>query len=324
MKNKLEVLIVIFLFGIISSGDSAKKNDDDTDDSKDDVSEILDDAEDEDLDMPIRDDNTRLRCDKEQTKYVHEVRAATYKQFPFMAVVMSPNDEYVCSGVVVSSGLILTTGTCAWAYTKYVLLNAARDKFDDTTIKLQINRTESFPMYIGFRRQLDIGLIYTEYHNNTICSKIRISNCTYKTVYNIKGLEAVGYGLNTDTGNPKVMQYVGVELRQPVEDLESLTAYIGCVDTTDPICFKDTGSAVLLDNELLGIVYNGLANCSKEMVSKNTVNKTMADIVPSYTFKAWLEEKIKNNEEVWPNNSLPTYPDKPDAFNEKIPSIDIL
>lgn len=318
MKNKLHFLIVTILFGIISisSGESAKKNDDDTDD----ISEVLDDAEDEEIDMPIKDqkkDNTNLRCDNEQTRHLHEIRPATYKQFPFMAVIMSKNDEYVCSGVVVSSGLILTTGSCAWAYTKYVLLNATRDKFDDTTIMLQINRTERFPYYVGFRTLLDIGLIYTEHHNNTICSKIRISNCTYKTVYNIKGLEAVGYGLNTDTGNPKVMQYVGVELRQPVEDLESLTAYIDCVNTTAPTCFKDTGSAVLLDNELVGIVYKGRADCSKEVVAKDTVNKSMADIVPSYTFKAWLEEKIKYNEEAWPNNSLATYPDKPEAFNEK-------
>lgn len=315
MKNKFDFLIVAILFNIvsISAGEKVKKSEDDTVDN---IGEVNEEGEDEDLDMPMKDDNTSLGCNKMQYSQLHEIRSATYTQFPFMAVVMSNLNEYLCSGVVVSNGIILTTAKCASSYTSYVLVNATRGKWDDTTIMLHINRTEMFPNFVGFRTQLDIGLIYTEHHNNTICSKIRLSNCSIKTVYDIKNLEAVGYGLNTKNGKPKKMQYIRMELRQPVEDLESLTAYFDCVDTKVPTCFRDTGSAVIFDNELIGIVYEGQKECTKEMFSKNPINKKMADIVPVYTFRAWLAERIKNNEEALSNNSLAIYPDKLDAMNE--------
>lgn len=326
MKNKLDIIFVAILFSIVSinAGEKVKKSADETDENKDDIAEVNDEAEDEDLDMQIKDvdknsvKNTSVECNRMKNGELNEIRAATYRQFPFMAVVMSNLNEYMCSGVVVSNGLILTTARCAASHTGYVLLNATRDKFDDTTTMLHINKTVIFPRFVGFRTQLDIGLIYTEHHNNITCSKIRISNTTVKTVPNINGLEAIGYGLNTDTGTPRVMQYIGLELEQPIEDLESLTAYLDCVHTNSsvPACFKDTGSAVLFDNELIGIVYNGQKECIKEMFSKKTINIKMADIVPSYTFKAWLGEIIKNNEETWTKNPLTTYPDKRDAMNE--------
>lgn len=317
MYNKPHFLIVAILFSTIniSAGEKVRRSEDETDEHKDDLGEMNDEAEDEEFDMLRKYENSSLGCNRLLSSQLHEIRSATYAQFPFMAIVMSNYNEYLCSGVVVSNGLILTTSKCAASYTSYVILNATRDKLDDTTVMLRINRTEKFPSYIGFRTQLDIGLIYIEHHNN-ICSKISLSNLTMKTVYDVKGLEAVGYGLNTDTGKPKVMQYIGMELRQPVEDLETLTAYFDCVDTKVPTCFKDTGNAVIVDNELIGIVYEGQKECTKEMFSKNSINKKMVDIVPIYTFKPWLVERIKINEEMWTKNSLLTYPDKPDAMKE--------
>ncbi|XP_026319401.1 uncharacterized protein LOC113229922 [Hyposmocoma kahamanoa] len=310
MKNKADFLFVVILFSIVSVSTG------EIDEGRDDIVDINDEPEDEEIDLPTKDDNSNPSCVKMRSNQLHEIRTATYTQFPFMAAVISHQDEYLCSGVVVSKGLILTTSTCANSYRKYVLLNATSDKFDDTTVKLQINRTEMFPCFIGFRSQLDIGLIYTEYYNGTICSNIRISNCTYKTVYDIKGLEAVGYGLNADTGKPKVLQYIGMELKQPVEDLEGLTGYFDCMDTKVPTCFRDTGGPVILDNELVGIVNKGQEECTKQMFSNDTYSKRIADIVPSYTFKAWLEEKIKYHEEVWTNKSLATFSVKPDAISE--------
>lgn len=320
MKNKVDLLFVVILFSIVNVcvGENEKKNEDEIDESRDDIVDVIDEPEDEEVvEMTTKDEKLSLVCEKTRSSLLHAIRPATYTQFPFMAIVMSDRDEYLCSGVVVSNGLILTTAKCALSFRKYVLLNATSDKFDNTTVMLQINRTEIFPTYIGFRIQLDIGLVYTEQYNNTIVSNIRISNYTYKTVYNIKGLEAVGYGLNADAGNPKMLQYIGMELKQPLEDLEIISGYFDCINTKVPTCFKDTGSPVILDNELVGIVYNGQEECTKEMFANITYNKRIADFVPSYTFKPWLVEKIKYNEESWTKKPLVTTTEKPDTTTDK-------
>lgn len=319
MKNKLDLFIavILFCFSSVNAGAKLKKGEELTEESYfPGLSEVNDDIEYDDLDMPIKIDNYTLGCKKIRSSPLHEIRTATYTQFPFMAIVMSHLNKYLCSGVIISNGLILTTARCATAYEIYVLLNATQGKFDDTTIMLQVNRTEVFPSFIGFRVQLDIGLIYTEPYNCTVCTKIRLSNHTYKSIYDVNGLEAVGYGLNTGTDKRKDMQYIGMNLRQPVEDLEILSAYFDCFDTKVPTCFRDTGSAVILDNELVGIVDTGTKECSKQMLARKPSNKRLATIVPSYTFKAWVSERIENNEPTPANNSVAPIPEKQDALSE--------
>lgn len=315
MLNKLDFLrIMVILFSIVSVcvGENVKKS---IDDNRDDTGEVNDEAKDESLDIPIEND-TNLTCTRRQNSQLHEIRTASYRQFPFMAVVMSQQNEYLCSGVVVSNGLILTTAKCTGLPVSYVLLNATKDKIDDGTTMLHIIKSEKFPTFRGVESIKDIGLIYTEKHNSTLCSKIRLSNFT--NVRNIMDLEAVGYGLNTEIGNPKEMQYIGMELRSPIEGGEILKAYFDCVDTKVPTCFRDTGSAVIYDNELIGIVSQGQEECTKEMTSTYAINKKMADIVPTFTFKAWLEERIKKNEETWTENFLSIFPNKPAAAKRRM------
>lgn len=317
MKNNLDIFIVVILlsFANVSARAKLKKSEDDTEESKDDLVEINEDTEDEDLDVSIKDNNYTLDCNRIPSNLLHAIRTASYQQFPFMAVILSSLNKYLCSGVIISNGLILTTARCAAGYQISVLLNATRGKIDNNTIVVQVNKTEMFPNFIGFRSLLNIGLIYTEPYNCTICTKIRLCNHTYKSIYDVKGLEAVGYGLNTGTDKPKAMQFIGMELKQPLDDLENITASFGCVDTKVPTCFKDTGSAVILENELIGIVDVGEKQCTKRMYA-TTPSKILAYIVPSYTFREWVDERIKNNEEAWVNASLASYPDKVDAMSE--------
>lgn len=308
MKNKLDFLRnVVILFSVVGvcAGEHVKSS---IDENRDDTGDVNDDSKDETLDIPVEND-TNLTCTRRQNSQLHEIRSASYRQFPFMAVVMSHQNEYLCSGVVVSNGLILTTAKCTTLAVSYVLLNATRDKLDETTTMLHIIKSEKFPTFTGVESLKDVGLIYTEKHNTTVCSKIRLSNFT--NVSNILDLEAVGYGLNADVGSPKEMQYIGMELRSPIEGGEILKAYFDCVDTKVPTCFRDTGSAVVFDNELIGIVSHGQEECTKEITSTYAINKKMADIVPTFTFKAWLDERIKKNEEAWTDSSLSVYPNKP-------------
>lgn len=307
MKYKHDFLRVVILFSFVGVcvGENAKSS---IDDNRDDTGEANDDAKDETLDIPIEND-ANLTCTRRQNSQVHEIRPASYRQFPFMAVVMSHQNDNLCSGVVVSNGLIVTTAKCTMLPVSYVLLNATKDKLDDTTTMLHIIKTEKFPTFTGVESLKDIGLIYTEKHNSTVCSKIRLSNFT--NVRNILDLEAVGYGLNADVGSPKEMQYIGMELKSPIDGSEILKAYFDCVDTKVPTCFRDTGSAVIFDNELIGIVSQGQEECTKEMTSTYAINKKMADIVPTFTFKAWLDERIKKNEEALTENTLSIYPNKP-------------
>lgn len=308
MKNKLDFLpIIVILFGVVSVcvGENVKKS---IDDNRDDTGDINDEGKDESLDIPVEND-ANLTCTRRQNSQLHEIKAATYKQFPFMAMIMSQQNDYLCSGVVVSNGLILTTAKCTAMPVSYVLLNATKDKLDDTTTMLHVIKSEKFPTFRGVESIKDIGVIYTEKHNSTICSKIRLSNFT--NTRNIMDLEAIGYGLNTDVGAPKQMQYIGMELRSPMEGGEILKAYFDCIDTKVPTCFRDTGSAVIYDNELIGIVSQGQEECTKEMTSTYAINKKMADIVPTFTFKAWLDERIKKNEGTLTEESLSTYPRTP-------------
>lgn len=308
MKNKHDFLhIIVILFSVVSVcvAENVKKS---IDDNRDDTGDINDEAKDESLDIPIEND-ANLTCTRRQNSQLHEIKSATYKQFPFMAMIMSQQSEYLCSGVVVSNGLILTTAKCTGLPVSYVLLNATKDKIDDTTTMLHVIKSEKFPTFRGVESIKDIGIIYTEKHNSSVSSKIRLSNFT--NVRNIIDVEAIGYGLNSDTGSTKELQYIGMELRPPIEGGEILKAYFDCVDTKVPTCFRDTGSAAIFDNELIGIVSQGQEDCTKEMTSTYAINKKMADIVPSFTFKAWLDERIKKNEESLTEDSLSIYPNSP-------------
>lgn len=305
-------IFVILLFGLISIcvSENVKKS---IDDNRDDNGESNDDSKDESLDIPVENEGqNNITCSRRQsTSKVHEITAAQDKQFPFMAALMSDRNEYLCSGSVISNGLILTSAKCSQLPISHALLNTTKDKKDDTVALLHVIKTDKFPTYTGTDSMKDVGLVYIEKHNNSIACKIQLSNFT--TTREVTEIEAIGFGLNAETGQPKELQYIGMEVRWITEDGDILKAYFDCVDTKVLTCFKDTGGPVLYDNEMVGIVVHGNYDCTKEMFSTYAINKKMADILPMYTFKAWLDEKIKKNEEQ-EGNPLFTYPLRPRAI----------
>lgn len=300
----LFVIILIFEYVGNSAAEHVKKS---VDDNRDDNGDN-DEARDESMDIAVENETANLTCTRRQNSQMHEISIAKHKQFPFMAAIMSHQHEYLCSGAVVSNGLILTTAQCIQQPVSYVLLNTTKDKKDDTSVMLHITKSEKFPTYTGGESLKDVGLLYTEKHNNTVASKIRLSNFTSSR--SVIDLEAIGFGLNADVGQPRELQYVGLEHRSPYDPSDIIKAYFDCVDTKVLTCYKDTGGPVIFDNELIGIVTRGQEDCTKEMSSTYATNKRMADILPTYTFKAWLDERIKKNEEQ-EQISLATYPLKP-------------
>ncbi|XP_028155749.1 venom peptide isomerase heavy chain-like [Ostrinia nubilalis] len=300
----LVVIILIYEFVDISAAENVKKS---VDDSRDDNGEN-DESKDESLDIPVENETNNMTCTRRQNSQMHEITTAKHKQFPFIAAVMSHQNEYLCSGSVVSNGLILTTAQCTQQPISYVLLNTTKDKKDDSVAMLHVTKTEKFPTFTGGESLKDVGLIYTEKHNSTVASKIRLSN--YTSSRSIIDLEGIGFGLNADVGQVRELQYVGLEHRSPYDPSDILKAYFDCIETKVLTCYKDTGGPVIFDNELIGIVIKGQDECTKEMSSTYAINKRMADILPTYTFKAWLDEKIKKNEEQ-EQTVLATYPTKP-------------
>ncbi|XP_030039767.2 trypsin [Manduca sexta] len=309
------LLFILILFGFLTlsncAGQNVKKRERlSVDENRDENGDNNDESKDESLDIPVENEPANVSCTRRQNSQLHEIRTARYKQFPFMAAIMSHQNEYLCSGTVVSNGLILTTAQCTQKPISYVLINATKARKDDTTVSLHIIKTEKFPSFTGGDTLKDVALIHTEKHNNTVASKIRLSNFT--NVKNVIDCEALGFGLNSEVGQTKDLQYVGLDNRSAFEFGDLIRGYFDCVDTKVPTCFRDTGGPVIYDNELMGIVIKGQDECTKEITSTYAVNKKMADIIPTYTFKAWLDDKIKKNEEM-ELVSLATYPSKPVA-----------
>lgn len=301
------LVTAVFVFSFISTcaGENVKKS---VDENRDDNGETNDESKDESLDIPVESEPNNITCTRRQNSQMHEIRSAQHQQFPFMAAIMSQQNEYLCSGTVVSNGLILTTAQCTQQPLSYILLNTTTDKKDDTTVSLHVIKTERFPTFTGTESLKDVGVVFTEKHNNSIATKITLSN--YTNPRNVIDLEGIGFGLNADVGQTKELQFVGMENRSPEEITDVLKVYFDCVETKVTTCFKDTGGPVLFDKELMGVIIKGQDECSKEMSATYAVNKKMVDVLPTYTFKAWLDEKIKKNEEQEPV-ALASYPSSP-------------
>ncbi|CAH2068381.1 unnamed protein product, partial [Iphiclides podalirius] len=62
-------------------------------------------------------------------------------------------------------------------------------------------------------------------------------------------VEALGFGLNTDPGQLKELQYAGLERRASLND-NYYSAFIDCVETKILTCFRDIGGPVIYDNQL--------------------------------------------------------------------------
>lgn len=317
MKSNFVLLIFCILFCIFVTdciGDNVKKSvaEDNRDDNGETNDDNKDDAVIDSMEVPAEVEPNNVTCTRRQNNQMHEIRAAQHKQFPFMVAVMSDHHEYVCAGTVVSNGLILTTAQCILQPISYVLLNSTKAKRDETTVALHIIKTEKFPTFPTSDTDKDVGLIYTEKHNNSIAGKIKLSN--YTSTRNVLDVEVIGFGLNSDVGQIKELQYIGLEKRDypilSVDSRELIRGYFDCIDTKVLTCFKDTGGPSIFDNELVGIVIKGQSDCIKEMTSAYAVNKRIAEILPTYTFKAWLDERIKKNEEQ-EKVALATFPMKP-------------
>ncbi|CAG9783159.1 unnamed protein product [Diatraea saccharalis] len=302
----LLLMILIYLHIDVITCDNVKKsveNDNREDNGDNDDSNV------DSLDIPSDNETNNITCTRRQNSQMHEITAAKHKQFPFMAAIMSKQNEYLCSGSVVSNGLILTTATCTLLPTGYVLLNTTKGKNDETSVVLQVRKSEKYPTYTGSENDKNVGLLYTDKHNNSIASKIKLTNMS--SVSSIVDFEGIGFGLNADVGQVKELQYVGMEHRSHYEPAEAMHAYFDCVETKVSTCYRDTGGPVIVNNELVGIVTKGQDDCTKEISSTYAINKKMADILPTFAFKAWLDEKIRKNEEQ-EQVSLATYPIKPD------------
>lgn len=288
------VVSFVFIFSFITTcaAENVKKS---VDENRDDNGETGDDSKDESMDIPVESEPSNLTCTRRQNSRMHEILPAGVRQFPFMAAIMSQQSEYLCSGTVVSNGLILTTAQCTQSAVSYVLLNTTTDKNDETTVSLHVIKVDKFPTFTGSESLKDVGVIYTEKHNDSFASKVVLSN--YTNPRSIVDVEVLGFGLNADVGQIKHLQYIGMENRSPDEITDVLKLYFDCVETKITTCFKDTGGPVLHEKELVGIVVKGQDECSREMSATYAVNKRMADVLPTYTFKAWLDAKIKKNEE---------------------------
>lgn len=308
--SHLLILNLVFLQYIhICASNNVKKS---VYENRDDNGETTDENINESMDIPTEAENNAT-CTRRHNSQMHEIRTASTKQFPFMAAIMSQQHEYLCAGSIVSNGLILTTAQCIQKQINYVLLNVTSIKRDNTSVILHIIKNDKFPTYTGPGAGKDVGLIYTEKHNGTFASKLSLGNLT--SADSLTDVEALGFGLNCDVGQIKELQYVGLERRNPLNE-NFYSAYIDCVDTKVTTCFRDVGGPVLYDNQLVGVVVKGQEDCTREISSRYSINKFMIDFLPIFAFKAWLEDRVKKNEELAPTN-LMTYPSKP-ALREAV------
>lgn len=308
----LLLFTIIQCFICLCTCDNVKKS---VNDNRDDNGDTNDESKDE-LEIPAEPEprptptNLSSCFARRQGSTVHEIRRVTLKQFPFVAAVLSQQNEYVCSGTVVANGIILTTAHCIDLSIGYVLLNAVSDKKDNNTIEMHITKVEKFPT-----SSKNVGLIYTKNFNASVVNKLDISN--YTNTKNLVEFEAIGFGLNANLGQTKELQHVGLEYRATVEHKsELILGYIDCIDTKISTCFKDTGGPALLNNELIGIVVEGQNVCTNDISSEFAANKLMATVLPVFTFKGWLEERIKKHKT---HVKLSSYPAKPArrSFSER-------
>ncbi|CAG5042009.1 unnamed protein product [Parnassius apollo] len=297
----VQILVLVIFFLQCISSDNVKKS---VDENRDDNGDPNDDGKDESMDIPFEVEQNNVTCTRRQNSQMHEIRQAKIKQFPFMAAIMSQQHEYLCAGSLVANGLILTTANCFQKPINYVLLNTTFAKKDDKAVVLHIVKSEKFPTFSGVGK--DVGLIYTEKHNNTFATKLSLSNIT--AADQLVDVEALGFGLNADAGQVKELQYVGLENR--LTHNEYYIAFIDCVETKLKSCFKDTGGPVIYENQLVGVVVKGQNDCTREISSRYAINKQMIEFLPSFTFKAWIEERLKKYEEQ-EAATLMTYPSKP-------------
>lgn len=305
------ILNLVFLQYIyICACDNVKKS---VYENRDDNGDTNDEGKEESMDIPTEAEQNNATCTRRHNSQMHEIRTASTKQFPFMAAIMSQQHEYLCAGSIVSNGLILTTAQCIQKQINYVLLNVTSAKRDNTSVILHIIKSEKFPTYTGPGAGKDVGLIYTEKHNGSFASKLSLSNMT--SGESLTDVAALGFGLNSDVGQIKELQYVGLERRNPIGE-NFYSAFIDCVETKILTCFRDVGGPVLYDNQLVGLVVKGQDDCTREISSRYSINKFMVDFLPIFAFKAWLEDRVKKNEELAPTN-LMTYPSKP-ALREAV------
>lgn len=308
------IFVILFNFTNLCSSENVKKSLDDNRDDNDSGDEgIVESLEIQaDSSETIASTNCSARRDN---GLVHETRQAQVKQFPFMAALFSQQNEYVCAGAIIANGLILTAAHCLSPSPSYVMINAIKDRKDNSSVTLHITKTEKFPTYQGGEGDKDVGLVYTEKHNASVGSMISLSN--YTDVQNIIEFIALGYGLNTETNQLKELQYVGLENRRPPMNAGDLVhGIIDCVEIKVLTCFRDTGGPAIFDDQLIGVVFKGQSTCTQEMSSKYAVNKHMVTVIPTYTFKNWVDEKIKMvNQDSGP--VIPIFPLKPVAADLK-------
>ncbi|XP_063373326.1 trypsin delta-like [Cydia amplana] len=275
--------------------------------------DIGDNDEAKDIAMEIPDiepeNKTRIQlCSaRRQSNNMHPILNATAKQFPFMASCLSLSEGHICSGTVVANGLILTTASCIQKQINAVLLSTTSSKRTATSVRISVIKTEKFPTYQGEESLNDIGVVYTHKFNSSVASKIKLSN--YTSAQNLIDMEIFGFGLNAQSGAEELLQYVGVENRFSVSPSNKLDVFIDCIESKEPICFSDYGGPAVFGNELVGVITSGSKNCIQEMSPNYAINKVMATVLPTYSFKAWLDEIIRN-EEARNIVSIPTFPQK--------------
>ncbi|XP_013166599.1 PREDICTED: mast cell protease 3-like [Papilio xuthus] len=309
IKEVISLRLLVFILFLLNytdvcSSENVKKS---VYENRDDNGDSNDDGKDESMDVPYEADQNNATCTRRHNSQMHEVRSAFAKQFPFMAAIMSQQNEYLCSGAIVSNGLVLTSAQCIQKPINYILLNTTTAKRDNTSVLLHIIKSEKYPTYSGAGAGKDVGLVYTEKHNTSFVSKLGLSNMT--TGDQLTDVEAFGFGLNTDSGLEKELQFVGLERRSPSNE-HYFSAYLDCVETKVLTCFKDIGGPVIFDHQLVGVVVKGQSDCTREITSRYSINKFMIDFLPTYAFKAWLSERIKTNEE-HEAVAMQTYPTKP-------------
>lgn len=249
-------------------------------------------------------------CSRRQNSRVHEIRDAVIGEFPFMAAIFSRQDEYLCSGTVVTNGLIVTAARCIDRSPAYVMLNTIRDRKDNVTAVLHITDTEKFSTHTD---ETEVGLLHTEKLNSSITTRLKLSTITENQENS--EFEAFGYGLNADSLKEKRLQYVGLETRL-LQESPLVKGFIDCVEIKVPTCFRDFGGPALVNDEMYGIVVKGETECTKEISKEFSVSKLVATVLPVYTFKNWLDDRISKYEIV--ENSrryLKFYPEKPLAQN---------
>ncbi|XP_063545794.1 uncharacterized protein LOC134753784 [Cydia strobilella] len=311
MKKRV---FTIFFLGLvcISYAENVKKS---VDNLRADVNDDIgdnDEAKDVAMEIPEIEPENKTRINlcsaRRQSNNMHPIQNATAKQFPFMAACLSLSDVHICSGTVIANGLILTTASCIQKQINAVLVNTISSRRTaQGAIRISVIKTEKFPSYNGEESLNDVGIVYTHKFNSSVASKIKLSN--YTSAQNLVDMEIFGFGLNEQSGFAEQLQYAGVEHRFSGNPGNKLNVFIDCIETKQPTCFTDYGGPAIFGNELVGVIIKGSDHCIQEISPNYAINKEMATVLPTYSFKAWIDEKIREEEE---KNivSIPTFPQK--------------